>query len=214
MNEEKVLVADNQFLTREGILSLLKKSTHKISVEIVVFKTELIEKVTVDKPAIVILDPDTFDFDSLDEIGSIRRYSPLTEILVISNNLDNNEVHCIIEAGVNQYILKGSDEKEFHDAFTAALSGKRYLCSEILDIVLSKKHQSEQAKLTSSEVEIIRLLAEGLTAKEIASKKFISVHTVNTHRKNIFRKLKVNSTSELIMFSIRSGIIDTTEYYI
>jgi DNA-binding NarL/FixJ family response regulator len=214
MDEEKVLVADNQFLTREGILSLLKKSAYKISVDLVDFKTELIEKITVEKPAIVIVDPDTFDFDSLDEIEMIRKYSPLTEILVISNNLDNNEVHHIIEAGVNQYILKSSDEKEFHDAFTAALSGKRYLCSEVLDIVLSKKQQPEQTKLTASEMEIIRLLAEGLTAKEIASRKFISVHTVNTHRKNIFRKLNVNSTSELIMLSIRSGIIDTTEYYI
>jgi DNA-binding CsgD family transcriptional regulator len=69
-------------------------------------------------------------------------------------------------------------------------------------------------RLTASEIEIVKLIASGLTAKEIALKRHISFHTVNTHRKNIFRKLGVSNSSELIMLAIKSGWIDNIEYYI
>jgi DNA-binding NarL/FixJ family response regulator len=214
MNNVKILIADNQDLTREGILAFLRNGRYPLEIETVAFKSELIEKVSIFKPLLVIIDPDTLDFDSLSEIGQIKKHSSFTEILVITNNQEANDVQQLIDVGVNQYILKNTDEKEFSDAFAAALSGKRYLCSEILNVILNKKVYHEPSHITGSEAEIIRLIAEGLTAKEIANRKFISVHTVNTHRKNIFRKLSVNSTSELIMHSIRCGIIDTTEYYI
>ncbi len=68
--------------------------------------------------------------------------------------------------------------------------------------------------LTASEIEIVKLIAEGMTTKEIASRKNVSFHTIMTHRKNIFRKARVNNASELVMFAIRAGIIDTIEYQI
>jgi DNA-binding CsgD family transcriptional regulator len=78
-----------------------------------------------------------------------------------------------------------------------------------------KKFSSEETgQLTASEIEIVRLVAEGLTTKEIAIRKHISFHTVATHRKNIFRKLGVTNASELLMYAIKAGIIDTIEYHI
>jgi DNA-binding CsgD family transcriptional regulator len=88
----------------------------------------------------------------------------------------------------------------------------------LLDILLEvdqKKNSIEETgQLTISEIEIVRLISEGLTTKEIALRKFISFHTVISHRKNIFRKLGVTSISELIMYSIKAGWINTIEYYI
>lgn len=214
MDPQTIIIADNQYLIHEAVLSILLKSEFELTLESVYFKSELIERVTILKPAVVIVDPDTMDFDSADDLRLIKKYSPQTEIFILSANQDNNDVAAILDAGANQYILKTTDDKEFSDALRAAISHKKYLCSEILDIVLNKKPAQEPARITTSEIEIVRLIAQGLTAKEIATKKFISVHTVNTHRKNIFRKLNVNSTSELIMHAIRSGIVDTTEYYI
>ena len=76
------------------------------------------------------------------------------------------------------------------------------------------KNKSTNIHLTKKEFEIIRLIAQGLSTKKIAAKDFLSVHTVNTHRKNIFKKLGINNTSELIMYAVKTGIVDTTEYYI
>lgn len=214
MDQQNIILADNQYLAREAILSILSKSELNLCVETVYFKADLIERVTILKPSVVIIDPDTIDFDTLEELRLLKKYSSNTEVFIVSNNQDNADVSAILDAGANQYILKSTDEKEFNDALRAALSHKKYLCSEILELVLNKKPAQEPTRITTSEIEIVRLIAQGLTAKEIATKKFISVHTVNTHRKNIFRKLNVNSTSELIMHAIRTGIVDTTEYYI
>jgi DNA-binding NarL/FixJ family response regulator len=77
-----------------------------------------------------------------------------------------------------------------------------------------KKTAQETTTLTTAEIDIVKLIAEGMTTKEIASKKNVSFHTIMTHRKNIFRKARVNNASELVMFAIRSGIIDRIEYQI
>ena len=104
------------------------------------------------------------------------------------------------------------------DAFNAAIAGKKYFCSEVLDLLLERKSASRQlqepGKLTTAEIEIVRQISQGLTTKEIALQKHLSFHTIITHRKNIFRKLSISNTSELLMYAMRTGIIDSTEYYI
>jgi DNA-binding NarL/FixJ family response regulator len=84
----------------------------------------------------------------------------------------------------------------------------------LFEISEKKSTGEETGQLTVSEMEIVKLIAEGLTTKEIASRKYISFHTVITHRKNIFRKLGVSSVSELIMYAIKSGWINLIEYHI
>jgi DNA-binding NarL/FixJ family response regulator len=100
----------------------------------------------------------------------------------------------------------------------AVLIGEKYYSNELLDLLFEvdeKKNPIEEtSQLTISEIEIVRLISEGLTTKEIAALKFISFHTVISHRKNIFRKLGVTSISELIMYSIKAGWINTIEYHI
>jgi len=84
----------------------------------------------------------------------------------------------------------------------------------LFDPVGKKDFMEETGQLTNSEIEIVRMIAQGLTTKEIAVKKFLSFHTIMTHRKNILRKVGVSNASELIMYAIKTGIIDTIEYHI
>ena len=115
-------------------------------------------------------------------------------------------------------MLKTAGREELFEALTATIKGKKYYSSELLEMLfeLSEKKNSgeETGQLTSSELEIVRLISEGLTTKEIAARKYISFHTVITHRKNIFRKLGVSSVSELIMYALKAGWINLIEYHI
>jgi len=120
--------------------------------------------------------------------------------------------------GINNIILKTAGREEILEALAATLKGKKYYSNELLDLLFDpgekKSTNEETGQLTVSEMEIVRLIAEGLTTKEIAARKYISFHTVITHRKNIFRKLGVSSVSELIMYALKSGWINLIEYHI
>ena len=136
----------------------------------------------------------------------------------MSNSIGKTDLHELNAARIIDIILKTADKEELFEAIDATLKGRKYYSSELLDLLFEvneKKNNSEETgHLTVSEIEIVRLISEGLTTKEIASRKFISFHTVISHRKNIFRKLSVTSISELIMYSIKAGWINTIEYHI
>lgn len=99
----------------------------------------------------------------------------------------------------------------------AALNKKSFYAEEVLELLVNDRSPSltsETPVLTASEVEIVKKIAAGLTTKEIADQKNISIHTVMTHRKNIFRKIGINNSSELLMFAVRTGMIDSIDYVI
>jgi len=143
---------------------------------------------------------------------------PLLKWLVLTDILSKNEFDEFIQAGIRNILYKNTGKQELLAAMEAAIQGKKYFSDEVLDLALGsieKKAMAESsAILTSSEIDIVRMIANGLTTKEIASKRNISYHTVNTHRKNIFRKMEVSNSSELILRAIKSGWIDNIEYFI
>jgi DNA-binding NarL/FixJ family response regulator len=102
--------------------------------------------------------------------------------------------------------------------FKDVISGKRFICNSVSNLLLENINVIQvsriEKKLTSTEQEILKGMALGKTTKEIAKARFVSVHTVMTHRKNIFRKLDVNNVYEATKYAIRSGLIDMAEYYI
>lgn len=99
----------------------------------------------------------------------------------------------------------------------SALRSERFICQQIHHLLSNKnliREPKEHPVLTSTEKEILKAIALGKTTKEIASERFSSIHTITTHRKNIFRKLEVNNVHEATKYALRAGIVDTTEYYI
>ncbi|MDO9579240.1 MAG: response regulator transcription factor [Bacteroidales bacterium] len=214
----KVLIADNQFLITESLKIILQNDARFIVFKVVTEKDDLNKALKQDYASLLIIDPSLIDFTSLSELKEIKSSFPDLKLLVITNSVSKIELHDLNTLGIINIILKTATKEEIFDVLDAVLKGKKYYSNELLEILFEvdkrKNLVEETVLLTSSELEIVRLISEGLTTKEIASRKFISFHTVITHRKNIFRKLSVSSVSELIMCAIKAGWINNIEYYI
>jgi DNA-binding NarL/FixJ family response regulator len=211
-----IIIADIQLLVIEGLKALLQgKYTTECCVS---SKSELLEALHHNVPRLLIVDYSLLDFNGFDDIKTLKKEFPALGIIVLSNNISRNELVEFNNAGVKNILHKTLELDELFACIEAALNGKKYYSSLILDMMLELSEKrgtmDETVQLTASEIEIVRLIAAGLTTKEIALKRFISFHTVMTHRKNILRKLGVSNASELIMVAVKNGIIDTIEYHI
>jgi len=115
-------------------------------------------------------------------------------------------------------LMKDSSKDEILSALKEALKGNRFICNHVSNILLDNnrniQNQGFKNLLTATEQEILKEMALGKTTKEIASKRHVSVHTIMTHRKNIFRKIEVNNVHEATKYAMRAGIVDMAEYYI
>lgn len=112
-------------------------------------------------------------------------------------------------------VLKDSPLSEIRSCLAAAAARRQYICPRILASLQRRERQdTERSPLTATEREILKSMSLGRTTKEIAAERFLSVYTVMTHRKNIFRKLRVNNAQEAIRYALRAGIVDPLEYYI
>jgi DNA-binding NarL/FixJ family response regulator len=213
-----ILIADSQFLITESLKFILENEGRFRVTKIIAEKSELLKALKPGNISLLIIDHSLVDIASITDLKEIRSSFPGLRILVITNNVSKIEMQELNSAGINDIILKTVGREELFSAIEAALKGKKYYSGELLNLLLEvdqkKNYAEENGQLTISEIEIVRLISEGLTTKEIASRKFISFHTVISHRKNIFRKLGVTSISELIMYSIKAGWINTIEYYI
>ena len=213
-----VLIADSQFLITESLKLILQNDSRFFVSNVVMEKKELAAELAGQNISLLITDPSFIDLSGLSELKEIISDYPHLRILVTTNGLTRTEMLELNNLGINDIILKTIGKEEFFEALTATLKGRKYYSNELLDLLFEpndkKGSGDETGQLTISEMEIVRLIAEGLTTKEIALRKYISIHTVITHRKNIFRKLGVSSISELIMYAIRSGWINLIEYHI
>jgi len=212
----QILIADNQYLVTQTLVNYIQQKLHYKVAGVVGSKYDL-ERLLREDLSLVIIDTANLGFNNISDIQDAFNTSK-TPVLVLTNTISRSEIAALNAIGIKNFLLKSTDEDELALAIEITLKGKNYVCQEVMDVIMDqqegKKPPSENVNLTNTEIEIVKLIAEGLTTKEIASRKFISSHTVMTHRKNIFRKLKVNNASELVMYAIRGGIIDTIEYHI
>jgi DNA-binding NarL/FixJ family response regulator len=214
----RVLIADSQFLITESLKLILQDDGSFNIVNVVSEKNEIFAALTLETTSLLIIDPYLVDLSGLSELKEIKNSFPYLKFLVIINSITKSELHELNNLGITDIILKTAGKEEVIEAVHATIKDKKYYSNELLDVlfeVSGKKIPVEEAvHLTISEIEIVRLISEGLTTKDIAAQKFISFHTVISHRKNIFRKLGVSSVSELIMYAIKAGWINPIEYYI
>ncbi len=217
-SSKKIVIADSQFLVVETLKTILGADERFIVAGIVNSQMELIKVLENGLYDLLITDFSLIDYDSIEYLLKIKQKFQHITILILTNSISKTEFAELSKIGIKNIIYKTADRDEILSAVDAALRGKKYYSEEILDMILelgeSKSVSDEPTHLTSSEIEIVRLIAGGLTTKEIASQKNISFHTVNTHRKNIFRKMGVSNASELIMHAIKAGWIDNIEYFI
>jgi DNA-binding NarL/FixJ family response regulator len=213
-----VLIADSQFLITESLRYILQDERSFVVKKVVKEKSELVKAIEKEEIDLLIIDYSQTDITGINELKEIRSSFPALKILALSNIVTRSELNEYNSVGITSVILKTAEREEFFEAVDASLKGKKYYPAELLDLLFEsddrKNSYNETVQLTSSEMEIVKLISDGLTTKEIASRKFISFHTVISHRKNIFRKLCVTSVSELIMYALKSGWINIIEYHI
>lgn len=214
----KIVIADSQFLVTEALKSLLGSDERYFIAAIANSPYELSKKLENESCELLITDFLLLDYKGIEELQEIKVKFPGMSVLILTNSVSKTEFTELTKIGIKNIICKTADRDEILAAIDASVKGKKYYSGEILDMIIemgeTKEAPEESAHLTSSEIEIVRLIAGGMTTKEIAEKKCISFHTVNTHRKNIFRKLNVSNASELIIHAIKAGWIDNIEYFI
>lgn len=214
----RIVIADSQFLVVEALKSLLGADDRFFIANVVNSLFGLLKVLDKEPCELLITDFALLDYDGIDNLQKVKQKFPDLSVLILTNSVNKSEFAGLSKIGIKNIIYKTADRDEILAAVDAAIKKKKYYSEEILDLILelseSKSVPEEPTHLTISEIEIVRLIAGGLTTKEIANQKNISFHTVNTHRKNIFRKMNVSNTSELIINAIKAGWIDNIEYYI
>jgi DNA-binding NarL/FixJ family response regulator len=210
--DKKVVLADNQFLTRLGIKALIKSMNGFQLIGEVSSEKELFDCSKDNDPDIIVIDYHQRDAFNLHTIKRLRKDYSFSNILIVSNDTNRYRILGTIEQGITNYVTKNCGEKEIKDAIQATAEKKKFFCSTVLDYIVQNSERSRNdcspAVLTERELEIVELVAQGLISKNIAKELHLSPHTVNTHRKNILKKLDLNSSSELILYAIENGIIE------
>lgn len=212
----KIVLADNQDITRAG-LQYVCSGMEGVEVARVSDKAGLVDCLKHDEHAVVVLDYTLFDINDVDELQILSLRFPQVQWILFSAELTGDFVRTIVAvSGSFSVLLKESSLDEIRDCLRFALRGQRYICQRTTELLLTPrdKAEEERIKLTRTEVEILKDIALGMTTKEIAEKRVSSFHTVNTHRKNIFRKLGVNNAHEATKYALRAGLVDSAEYYI
>ena len=214
MQPISILLADSHHLVRLGLRHLLADEKKFNIVAEATDEESLFEELSEHNPNIVILDykqPGSF---SEKTIQQIRKQAPQANVLVISADNEKNSIYQVLEYGINSFVTKTCGEEEIIDAVKATAKGEKFFCTKVLDYLLEKSFSKEEENcaptpLTPREIEIVRLVAKGLIAKEIAGLLNLSTHTVYTHRKNIMKKLELNTSSELVLYAINNGIVES-----
>ena len=212
MKPISIILADDQYLIRLGLRHLLNSIESFRIVGEASHPTDLYNEIKQKQPDIVILDHTQVIEVNSDRVRQYKQVSPKTNLLIISADNDKNSIYQVLESGVNSFLTKECEKEEIINAINATAKGEKFFCNKVLDYLLEKSFAPELAKkakleLTERQQEIVRLVASGKIAKEIAKELHLSTHTVYTHRKNIMKKLNINSTSELVIYAIKNGIM-------
>jgi DNA-binding NarL/FixJ family response regulator len=213
--ELRILIADDHDIIRRGLKHLITSrqgwevcAEAKTGREAVTLTAEL-------KPDVVVMDIGMPDLNGLEAARQIRKNSPKTEILILSLHFSDQLVRDIVEAGARAYITKADTDRDLVTAVEALSHHRTFFTARAAEMLLNNFSGSntlsvaqvvQKSRITAREREIVQLLSEGKSSKEVATKLGISTKTAETHRANIMRKLELHSISELVRYALKNRI--------
>jgi DNA-binding NarL/FixJ family response regulator len=213
----KILIVDDHDILRRGLKEILTaKSGWEVCAEAKTGK-EAVTLAEQLKPQIVVMDVSMPDLNGLEAARRIHKSLPKTGILILTMHFSDQLVREVIEAGARGYILKSDAERDLVAAVDSIANRRTFFTSRASEMLFgdqtipsanAEPTLSPRSRLTSRECEIVQLLAEGKSSKEVAVALGISVKTAETHRANIMRKLDIHSVSELVRYAIKNQIIE------
>ena len=210
-----ICLADRQDITRAGLMYVcqnIEDAQRKYTED----KASLIEQLKKYPDSVVLLDYTLFDINDAEELLILCQRFAQARWVLFSEDLSQDFVRRVIASWSQiSVLLKESPLHEISQAIRYAIARQRYICQRMTELLLAPAATPDDgARLTNTEREILKDIAMGMTTREIAEKRFSSFHTVNTHRKNIFRKISVNNVHEATRYALRAGLVDSAEYYI
>jgi len=216
MEPKKIVIADSRWLLLTGLKSVLERTPALDLVAETHQSCDLGKLLTEHQPDVVVTG---FSVQSVVESNRLKaalKKSPKTRLLYIGDSVQKATVADVMQLEPRSYILTVCDEQEIVDAIWAAVEDKAFFCGKILDVLTGTENlqigleladSCQPVLLSEREVEIIQLIAEEFSSKQIAEQLFISSHTVNTHRKNIMHKIGVCNTAGILMYAVRNEIL-------
>lgn len=211
------ILADNQDITRIGMLSFINDMPGLASnILEAKNKKELTRLLLAHPDAVIILDYVLFDLAGIEDMIITHERFHRTDWILISSELTETFIRHIYHNKAFSILLKEIQADEIKRALLQSVRSEQYICRQISNLIQSYNpdKQNNRQNLTHTETEILKLIARGYSTKEIATQRISSVHTIITHKKNIFRKLEVNTVYEATKYALKAGLIDSAEYYI
>jgi DNA-binding NarL/FixJ family response regulator len=208
----RIVLAEDQRLIRAGIRALLKEVAGAQVVAETGDGREALRLIAEEQPDVVLLDISMPGLNGLEVAARVAKDFPLVRVIILSVHTAEEFVSKALNAGVSGYLLKEADPMELHLAIQSVMEGKVYLSPAVTRQVLKSGRDEEPVpELTSRQKEIVQMLAEGNSVKEIAKTLDLSVKTIETHRAQIMQRLDIHDLAGLVRYAIRKGIVEAGE---
>ena len=215
MSNIRVLLADNHTIMRKGLRLLLERQPNITVVGEASDGRECVELAQTEQPDVVVMDLAMPNLNGIEAARQIVAQNPNVAVAVLSMHSDESYVIRALKAGARAYLLKDSAESDLLGAIEALSDGKSFFSPAISRLLVEDYMRQLERKgiddsyelLTTREREILQLLAEGKSNKEVANMLNLSLYTVETHRTHILQKLNLHTVPELILYAVRKGII-------
>jgi two-component system response regulator NreC len=211
MKKIRILLADDHAVVRQGFKMILSAQPDMEIVGEAGNGREAVELAEQLKPEVVVMDVSMPELNGIEATRRLGDSTPHTRVLALSMHKDSVYVREILRAGARGYLLKDSVAADLVSAVRSIAAGEGYISPQVSTAVLDdyRRHVTNPIDLlTSREREVLQMLAEGKTNKEIATVLNLSVYTVDAHRGRIMEKLNLHSINELVRFAVRNGLVD------
>ena len=210
----RVLIADDHKIMLAGLRSLLEKQVEFEVVGEAENGRKAVKMALETKPDVVVMDVSMPDLNGMEATTQVVDGLPETRVIALSMHSDKRFVMGMLQAGASGYLLKDCASQELANAIRQVADGKKYLSPEITGVVIddflkgrsSGEAATVKAVLSAREREVLQLIAEGWSTKQIASHLYVSVKTIETHRRQIMKKLDLHTIADLTKYSIREGL--------
>jgi DNA-binding NarL/FixJ family response regulator len=212
----RILVADDHEVVRKGLISILKQKPEWQVCGEACNGREAVEQAAQLIPDVVVMDISMPGLNGLEATDQIVRANPSTKVLVLTLHDSDDLIRDVLNAGARGFLLKSDSVCELVAAVEALLRDKTYFTSKVADMVLEgylkgTPFAPSRNALTPREREVVQLLAEGSSTKEVAVALGLAVKTAETHRSNIMRKLHLHSVSDLVLYAVRNNIVQVAQ---
>lgn len=213
MKKINLLIADDHTMFLEGIVSLLGQESEINSIKKANNGIEALNIIKTAAVDLIILDISMPEMDGIELTKILKKNYPKIKILVVSTHSNVNIISRLIRIGVNGYLLKNAEKSELLTAIHSIMAGNNYFSEETeekysYNQLKIEKQALNLTELSSREKEILVLIAHEYNTAEIAEKTFISLNTVNTHRRNLLSKLNAKNTAGLVKYAVENGLVD------